>query len=372
MRTRARDTVVKVHTGQQRLRMKVSGTEATLSQGSYINVTTDASYMEDTTGDHVHTNYCLHKRAIISSPRRIDVATLYKQGANENDWYYIISPQGMTQPEMAGQPTVTQSVSQSQASKMMVEGSLSGSVLAPVFLKELPEGKQTWNSLKEKGFGAKKFANKFLAYKFGILPFIGDLGKLRGFHGAIQKHVNFINRSYRTIITRDTTCGSLSGFERYLYPTSKSGYELKETHWEGSVKAKCRLLVVRQYQRQDIVNAYVDLYGGNILSNAWEMIPYSFVVDWFFSVGDVISQLQPKLQVPCCVPLDGCSVIKATLIRPSLVWDDLTNGAKLIGTSTTTYFRRTSGVGSLTPSFMGEGLTFSRALVAGALAIQKV
>jgi hypothetical protein len=271
----------------------------------------------------------------------------------------------------AGQPTVTTSLSQNDAIREMILGNLNDGTLAPVFIKELPEITSTWSTLKEKGFGAKKFANKFLAYKFGILPFLGDLKKLAKGHQAIRQHTKFINDNYSKTIKVSKSNGSVSGTVAYTKPTGIYTAESLRADWSGTSRAFCTLKVVRRYTSQDIINQTLDYYGASISNILWEVTPYSFVVDWFVDIGGLINHLSPKFQKPCCQLLDGGSVLRGSVSIPYFVWDRREEKAiAYMDQLTKVCIRSSSPI--LSSSLLGSGLDWAKTGVASALLIQKI
>lgn len=301
----------------------------------------------------------------------VPISVLFRRYPAESSWYYITAPSYINVGGPSVLPTVTASISQVEACRDMFKGVLSDSVLAPVFLKELPEMKRTYRSLTESGFGAKKFASRYLAYKFGILPFIGDLRKMASFGAKIRAHSEFIQKRYGTVVRVRRASGSAGGSTPYLVYTSSTTTRVEQALWHGTAYTGGRIRVVRQYSTQDKISAYVDLYGANALAIAWEVIPYSFVVDWFFNFGEVISALQPKFQKPVAVPLDIWSYVKAYALIPHHSWCDKRKGSVMIGETSVKYFKRDPAYPSAS-SLLGDGLTWARAPVAAALAIQKV
>lgn len=88
-------------------------------------------------------------------------------------------------------------------------------------------------------------------------------------------------------------------------------------------KATVRCFIKRKYDPQDIIDTLYGLLKVNPFSTAWELIPLSFVADWFVNVGDYITALtshQPHAQQVSTVsiklegnvgykdPISGCAV----------------------------------------------------------------
>jgi hypothetical protein len=268
-------------------------------------------------------------------------------------------------------PVVTTTISQSDAVRQMILGNLTDSVLAPVFVAELPEMKSLHKTLRDKGFGAKNFANRHLAWKFGVLPFISDLKKLANGYSTIAKHNEFINKNYMRIIKASVVNGTVSGSVPYFLPTGIGMGITQTVPWAGSSRAHVRLKVVRRYSAQDIINQTLDYYGASVSAYLYERTPYSFLVDWFFDVGGLINHLSPKFQQPCCQILDGGTVQRMSVSIPDLVWDDRNNVLVSVGVNVVTRCVRTSEP-ILPSSILGSGLDWAKTGIAASLLVQKV
>lgn len=310
--------------------------------------------MEDENGPSRASKPCLHIKA--ETDGRCGTYT-YKDPWLEPGYLYV----GLIRPDLVwyqDTPEVSISLSQADAVQSMLKGNLNDQVLAPVVLKELPETMTIHRQLLSGGFGAKSFANRFLAYKFGVLPFLGDLKKLLSGHRSIEDHMRFINSKYHQTIKVSRNCGNLTG-------RSYGSFQ-----WYGDVTTHAKLRVVRVYDAHDRIMQYLDYYGASLVDVLWEILPYSFIVDWFFDMGQILHHLQPSFQRPACQVLDVCTTQKGSSTFMITVADH--NGVPQPGpTMSYRYFRR--DVGTLGPSsFVGSGLTWARAPIAGALLLQKL
>jgi hypothetical protein len=120
-------------------------------------------------------------------------------------------------------------------------------------------------------FDKKKMADNWLAYQFGLLPLLNDI-----YNGveAIQKAQNksdFI------------TVSSVAEDEAPLIWTTT----LRQV---GSSQRGVQ--VGYTYKLNDAHKASLTTLGlTNPLSLAWELLPSSYIIDWFVSIGDVLSAL---------------------------------------------------------------------------------
>lgn len=274
-------------------------------------------------------------------------------------------------PEMPG---VTYTVAEANRFSSAISGALSSSTLAPVFLKELPQIKDVHKQLIGKGFGAKSFANRFLAYKFGILPFISDLSKLLEGHEIISQHIKKVNSMAGQTVRHRMNVGTISGSASWRRPTSASTSVPEYVEYKGEAYTIARIKVFRRYNQQDTLNVYADYYGAKLAQVVWEMIPYSFVVDWFVNIGGVIDYLAPKNQSDMAKLETGCTIVKSSVNLPVQYWNQFVGRAVTLGSRNWQLFSRQKCSG-ITPSSLiegGSGLSLSRVTVGGALLIQKL
>lgn len=141
---------------------------------------------------------------------------------------------------------------------------------------------------------AKAGASVDLFYKFGILPFLedlralNDLGQLFGdfLNGAgVQRRVrhNF----------KDMPWASQPLSKKFEFSFQK---DLGGVLVSGTSKINGTLVIDSEYGGQVLVKSPIAFLAEavgltNILSTAWELVPLSFVIDWFVDVGGVINVL---------------------------------------------------------------------------------
>lgn len=120
--------------------------------------------------------------------------------------------------------------------------------------------------------GAKNFGNNFLEVHFGWEPLIKDVGSVVG---TLQNGVPPV----RVSATGRSGCSVSMGYPIALYDQGQ------KRDYYNSV----RLLA---YVAVDNPNVWLANQLGfvNPISVAWEMVPFSFVVDWFSNVGSFLSQ----------------------------------------------------------------------------------
>lgn len=127
------------------------------------------------------------------------------------------------------------------------------------------------------GRGKRKFSENWLAFQYGVRPLISDVqGALKVLDGAlldkplVRKYV-----VHSKIVSDVTTPLIVSGF----HGTKRIRRDSRIT-WT----AYCAF-------DSGYLNTASSLGLLNPLQLAWELVPYSFVVDWFINVGDYLGSL---------------------------------------------------------------------------------
>jgi len=129
----------------------------------------------------------------------------------------------------------------------------------------------------------KVLANNWLMYRYGIGPLL-----------RLLNDTLVVGSRIRT--RRETSRGGslAGGTDSQTYPViSGSFHDVTHTvskSWESSIRAG----ILYEYWGS-FGNAY-GLNVENISSAAWELIPYSFVADWFANTGSYIRALTPRFR----------------------------------------------------------------------------
>lgn len=139
-------------------------------------------------------------------------------------------------------------------------------------------------------------ADLHLAYSFGVAPLASDLGELSGKLWEVIMHQNWWRtisdgRHHHLMASREWTTSS--------DPTLASrgpGFRVLESFSQtskGTLGAEVEIKPVTEEIEQR--RLFQQIIGWNVpLSIAWELVPFSFVVDWFVPVGDVLNRFEPK------------------------------------------------------------------------------
>lgn len=129
--------------------------------------------------------------------------------------------------------------------------------------------------------GARFFANNWLKYRYGIMPLVHTLDKV-------------LHMGEEPKPLRLTARGLATDEESILKTVSNNTGLFWNCSWDVHMNSK---VTVRAGVLYEILRSH-NRYGFNfsdLPAAAWELVPYSFVVDWFSNVGDFIASVTPKV-----------------------------------------------------------------------------
>jgi len=119
-------------------------------------------------------------------------------------------------------------------------------------------------------------ADNFLAFKFGLKPIVNDMMNL---HSSIQSSFNEQDAVMRA---------------KGIGIGQKGSYWASSRHVTGKMEMGCQVGV--SYKISDPTLAGLNAMGLiNPFALAWELLPMSFIVDWFLSVGDYLKGLSAPM-----------------------------------------------------------------------------
>lgn len=138
------------------------------------------------------------------------------------------------------------------------------------------------------GKAADSVQNAWLQYRYGIIPFICDIESImeefaKKVHG-FNRNINSRRGTVQTEVTNKTV--TQDGDNGMTW----------DAETEEKVEIKSTSIAYFEWTLQGIP-AYLSYWGlapNQLPGLAWEAIPYSFVVDWFFNVGDWLAAISPS------------------------------------------------------------------------------
>lgn len=125
---------------------------------------------------------------------------------------------------------------------------------------------------------SKQLANDWLLFQYGILPLMSDLQGIVKHATRPEKPLRFTERASRKeIVDKSFVTNTSNGFR------CKTTVSLK---YEITVKHQAHLEVTFPAARP-----LAELGLTNLASLGWEVLPWSFVIDWFLPIGDYLNSL---------------------------------------------------------------------------------
>lgn len=116
---------------------------------------------------------------------------------------------------------------------------------------------------------ADAVASVWLTFRYGILP---NVYLVEGLVKSIDEMEKRFER-WRKLIRVDIEVPQVSG-------------------WNASVEtvsAELRCMIKRKFENSTKLSGLLRQYSANAFLTAWELIPLSFVIDWFVNIGNVLS-----------------------------------------------------------------------------------
>lgn len=144
----------------------------------------------------------------------------------------------------------------------------------------------------------RNIANMWMGYRYGVMPLVYSM---RDILKTIDRGVNMVNRKARYITPRRTSTQQPS-----------PAYDYKWSAYEGQIIIRGNIF---QHFDFDTVANFSGI-GFNPAVTAWELIPYSFVFDWFVNMGDYITR---STAIPMNDGYSGCMSKRSKYTRTTWV-----------------------------------------------------
>lgn len=159
-------------------------------------------------------------------------------------------------------------------------------------IAQLPQGVKTIRDTLGDFFG-KKSAQTYLKYKFDIAPTVSDLLKILLFQGKVDDRIKELNRLKERGLRRTIIVGEYENTKVENYPVQSSNRFISvplTTHtsercwgyitWTPGSDFPTNADDMRQLAVRATYGITIDA------STAWELIPWSWLMDWCSSFGD--------------------------------------------------------------------------------------
>lgn len=224
----------------------------------------------------------------------------------------------------------------------------------------------------------KEAANQYLGLKFGWLPLIDDAKKLIDIQRYAHQRAGELKRLYSSgglkrtlkldskVAQQESTVILDSGAPGFSAPCRQT-LIVSGKRW-GSVRWKPTSLPPYNPSDSDRINQAYRLVSGltreGLAQGAWDLIPWTWITDWFFDVGTFM--LQHSNTIPA-VPTDVCIM---TQTQTNVEWGPATT-AFGSWTGSATRIVKTRAVGSSGVTATLPHLDGSRLSILGALFVQR-
>jgi len=131
-------------------------------------------------------------------------------------------------------------------------------------------------------------ANTWLAYTYGLSPLLRDV------HDAVSLYERRYQRYPEVSVVRSSQRATIAGTATYNFRTEDFPGVFRVIRQSSGCTADLRVSGCVSFRVTNPVLRKLDECGViNPLSVAWELVPFSFVVDWFIPVGRFIQSVVP-------------------------------------------------------------------------------
>lgn len=137
-----------------------------------------------------------------------------------------------------------------------------------------------------------------LSYNFGIRPAISQIRDVLAAHRKVSNRLTFLRMNAGNYIPVQVRSFAPSSNSDYTYTGTSTVKILREKGLLSCISALAKVRPDLDF-RQDW-RAYWEYFGLNkVISLGWELIPFSFVLDWFTNAGDYVARhTTPSLDSP--------------------------------------------------------------------------
>jgi len=165
----------------------------------------------------------------------------------------------------------------------------------------------------------EKISENYLRYFFGIKPLVSDVTKLVNFTQLVNRKLDMINKLRKTgglrkTVTLDNLTASQLNSNVVLQSSGNVFFtDTFETIGHRTLKGHVRWLPNADYSKYSQAEmsamakrAVLGLEAN--FSGIWEGLPWSWLIDWYSNVGDLLMQTRNLIPVTC----SSCTLMRET------------------------------------------------------------
>lgn len=139
------------------------------------------------------------------------------------------------------------------------------------------------------GIGSKRWANEWLELKYGWQPLLSDI------YGAANEIIN-VNLGLMTFKGRGSDSVNTSGTRTVAAGGADlPGYTNNPIVLKQKISTFCACELQVTLKAPTSVQQAARWSSLNPVSIAWELVPYSFVVDWFYDIGGYLRNAETQI-----------------------------------------------------------------------------
>jgi hypothetical protein len=140
--------------------------------------------------------------------------------------------------------------------------------------------------------GIRSAANTYLGYQFGVRPAVEEVKRALTAHQVVQGRLNWLSNnagSYVPVRVRSKLDSPFVNEDLPGYGISNTKVLCDEKAAVATISAWCKVREDLNYAKQ--WQAYTQYFGlQKVVGLAWELVPLSFVVDWFTNAEDYLNR----------------------------------------------------------------------------------
>jgi hypothetical protein len=173
-------------------------------------------------------------------------------------------------------------------------------------LRDIPQLVKGWG-----GGLLKKIAKGNISWRFGVKPMIGDIKKLMNFAGAVEQRMRYLRKlrdgkTIRKRVNLSTATSSSASSNLLLHSNGATLRGDVQTYYaakawgtaEWKLQPDADLPTLDDAELKKLAQRLaLGISTRGALEAAWELTPWSWFVDWFSNVGDIMAATNNT--VPC-------------------------------------------------------------------------